>query len=380
MAFFSKINEQYSELWKAIVRPPRDSYEVKDIGPTVFSIENRTYQRTDLQLKNPRAQCLVCSHFEPIPSERVAERLPCVVYLHGNCSSRLEAVSTLPVLLPFNITVFCFDFSGSGLSDGEYLSLGYYERDDLAVVVNYLRESSRVACIGLWGRSMGASTALLHGDRDPSIAGMVLDSPFSDLKVLCEELVDVYVNFKIPRWVVGIAMHMVRSSISQHAAFDIFELAPIDHVRNSFIPALFTAAYNDTFIRPHHAKELHEAYSGDKNFVMVEGDHNSARSKFFMDSVAIFFFNTLQCDQLPHQHPLPRSMQPLAIPGSTPAGGGSHSAAAAAGGGYPAASEKSPARRSGSSQGGLVPQMRAPDRGGGLGGGGALGDLAMPAN
>mmetsp|Transcript_43101 Transcript_43101/g.80252 ORF Transcript_43101/g.80252 Transcript_43101/m.80252 type:complete len:423 (-) Transcript_43101:98-1366(-) len=325
MAFLGKLHEQYSELWRAIIRPPRDTYEIKDLGPTVFSIENRTYQRTDLPLKNSRGHNLVCSHFEPIPSERVAERLPCVIYLHGNCSSRLEAVSTLPVLLPFNITVFCFDFSGSGLSDGEYLSLGFYERDDLAVVVNYLRESNRVTCIGLWGRSMGASTALLHADRDPSIAGVVLDSPFSDLKVLCEELVDVYVNFKIPRWVVGIALHMVRSSIKQHAAFDIFELAPIQHVKNSFIPALFTAAYNDTFIRPHHAKELHEAYAGDKNFVMVEGDHNSARSKFFMDSVAIFFFNTLQCDQLPHQHALPRGAAAM-LPGR----GGGHQASMAA--------------------------------------------------
>ena len=29
-----------------------------------------------------------------------------------------------------------------------YLSLGYYERDDLAVVVDHLRESNRVTCIG----------------------------------------------------------------------------------------------------------------------------------------------------------------------------------------------------------------------------------------
>jgi len=323
MAFIGKLGEQYSELWKAIIRPPRDTYEIKDLGPTVFSIENRTYQRTDLALKNSRGHNLVCSHFEPIPSERVSECLPCVVYLHGNCSSRLEAISTLPVLLPFNITVFCFDFAGSGLSDGEYLSLGYYERDDLAVVVNYLRESNRVTCVGLWGRSMGASTALLHADRDPSIAGVVLDSPFSDLKVLCEELVDVYVNFKIPRWVVGIALHMIRSSVQQHALFDILELAPINHVKNSYIPALFTAAYSDTFIRPHHAKELYEAYAGDKNFVMVEGDHNSARSKFFMDSVAIFFFNTLQCDQLPHQHTLPPRPN-LAPPGQR--GGGQQAA------------------------------------------------------
>merc|ERR1712137_1116051 len=196
-------------------------------------------------------------------------------------------------------TVYCFDFSGSGLSDGEYLSLGYYEREDLATVVTHLRESNRVTCIGLWGRSMGASTALLHADRDPTIAGVVLDSPFSDLKVLCEELVDVYANSMVPKWAVAVALQMVRSSIKQHAAFDIFELAPIQHVKNSYIPALFTAAHNDSFIKPHHAKELHELYAGDKNFVMIEGDHNSARSRFFMDSVAIFFFNTLQCDRLP---------------------------------------------------------------------------------
>lgn len=81
-----------------------------------------------------------------------------------------------------NITVLCLDLSGSGMSEGEYISLGVYERDDVALVIEHLRQSGRVTCIGLWGRSMGACTALLHGDRDPSIAGMVLDSPFATLK------------------------------------------------------------------------------------------------------------------------------------------------------------------------------------------------------
>lgn len=57
-----------------------------------------------------------------------------------------------------------------------------FERDDLAIIVEYLRANRKVSTIGLWGRSMGAATALLHGDRDPSIAGMVLDSPFASLK------------------------------------------------------------------------------------------------------------------------------------------------------------------------------------------------------
>lgn len=77
------------------------------------------------------------------------------------------------LLLPEDMTVFCLDLSGSGKSEGEYISLGWYERDDVQTVVDYLRGTGTVATIGLWGRSMGAVTALLHSDRDPSIAGIV---------------------------------------------------------------------------------------------------------------------------------------------------------------------------------------------------------------
>ena len=71
---------------------------------------------------------------------------------------------TVSMLLPANVTVVALDFAGSGLSEGEYISLGWYERDDVKVVTDYLRESGRTSTIGLWGRSMGAATALLHAD------------------------------------------------------------------------------------------------------------------------------------------------------------------------------------------------------------------------
>jgi alpha/beta superfamily hydrolase len=100
----------------------------------------------------------------------------------------MEALETVPIILPTNMTLFCFDFAGCGMSEGEYISLGWYEREDLSLIIDYLRANRRVSAIGLWGRSMGAVTALLHGDRDPTIAGMILDSPFSNLKLLTVEL------------------------------------------------------------------------------------------------------------------------------------------------------------------------------------------------
>mmetsp|Transcript_21308 Transcript_21308/g.20446 ORF Transcript_21308/g.20446 Transcript_21308/m.20446 type:complete len:124 (-) Transcript_21308:944-1315(-) len=121
--------------------------------------------------------------------------MPCVIYLHGNASSRIEALPCVHHLLPANITLFCFDFAGCGNSEGEYISLGYYEKEDLDIIVKYLRKYRNVSTIGLWGRSMGAATSLLHGDRDPSIAAMVLDSPFSNLKLLTNELAKVYASY-----------------------------------------------------------------------------------------------------------------------------------------------------------------------------------------
>ena len=62
---------------------------------------------------------------------------------------------------------------GSGQSDGKYVTLGWREQDDLAIAIEHLRGLGTVSTIGLWGRSMGAVTALLYSQKDPSIAGVV---------------------------------------------------------------------------------------------------------------------------------------------------------------------------------------------------------------
>ena len=119
--------------------------------------------------------------------------MPCVIYLHGNCSSRIEGLSAAKILLPMDMTVFCFDFSGCGNSEGEWVTLGFKEQFDLQTVINYLRSTHRVSVIGLWGRSMGAVTSIFYTSKMPSeICGMVLDSPFSNLNRLTLELAQTY--------------------------------------------------------------------------------------------------------------------------------------------------------------------------------------------
>ncbi|XP_077237475.1 alpha/beta-Hydrolases superfamily protein isoform X3 [Tasmannia lanceolata] len=248
------------------------------------------------QLQNGRGHTLKCSHYVPSTFPENTP-LPCVIYCHGNSGCRADANEAAVILLPSNITLFTLDFSGSGLSDGDYVSLGWHEKDDLKIVVSYLRSNPQNSCIGLWGRSMGAVTSLLYGAEDPSIAGIVLDSAFSNLFNLMMELVDVY-KIRLPKFTVKMAVQYMRRVIQKKAKFDIMDLNCTQVAPKTFIPALFGHGTEDVFIQPHHSDIIFNSYAGDKNIIKFEGDHNSARPQFYYDSVSIFFYNVLHPPQI----------------------------------------------------------------------------------
>lgn len=281
-----------------VIRPPRAEYNPDQyLWEKDFTLAGRKFKRQDLELRNGRGHALRCSHYVPSPFPDDTS-LPCVIYCHGNSGCRADANEAAVILLPSNITVFTLDFSGSGLSDGDYVSLGWHEKDDLKVVVSYLRSNEQISCIGLWGRSMGAVTSLLYGAEDPSIAGMVLDSAFSNLFKLMMELVDVY-KIRLPKFTVKVALQYMRRIIQKKAKFDIMDLSPVQVSPKTFIPALFGHAKDDKFIQPHHSDLIYSSYAGDKNIIKFDGDHNSSRPQFFYDSVSIFFYNVLHPPQVP---------------------------------------------------------------------------------
>lgn len=151
MSFFVKsiFGGYYEKFWKRLIEPPRETYSIEELGSTEFSFSDKSYKRTDLTLLSKRKMKLECSHWEPIDQERECDQLPCVIYLHGWCSNRCEATHHIKYLLPKNMTVFAFDFSGCGKSEGKYISMGWYEREDVECVVEYLRKSVRMQLINL---------------------------------------------------------------------------------------------------------------------------------------------------------------------------------------------------------------------------------------
>jgi len=316
-SYWSMFKDGYEELVNAIVRPPRAQYTLQELGPTSFEYGNTAFVREDFKVTNPRGLQLECSfwHRRDLPEGGH----PCVVYMHGNASCRAEALQILAPVLASGASVFSFDFAGCGMSPGDNISLGWHEKDDLAAVLDHLRATKLVTAIALWGRSMGASSSVLQASRDPSLAGLVLDSPFASLEQVALELVTSAPETvpgapSIPPFLVKTALRVVAGSVKSRANFDLYKLRPVDGAKTCFVPALFGCGANDMLVRPHHTQQIYDSYAGDKNVVRFDGDHNDVRPGFFLDSACIFLKQVLLIpEELQLDVPLDRDSRPLSI-------------------------------------------------------------------
>jgi hypothetical protein len=77
-------------------------------------------------------------------------------------------------------------------------------------------------------------------------------------------------------------------------------VSPLDTVSRAYTPAFFGHALNDSFVKAHHTRRLHEAYAGEKEIMLFNDkdgeicDHNSPRPDEFYDGVRAFLARAVQ--------------------------------------------------------------------------------------
>ena len=283
----------YESLWKAIIRPPRDYYLEEDLGPTNFKYHYRTYIRKDFDLIDFRGLILKVSIIEPDSISRPCDIMPMVIYVHANSSSRVEGINIKNSLLKKNINICSFDFEGSGYSEGEYISLGYHEKKQLKNVVDFVENYPGVGNIGLWGRSMGASTSLIYASMDKRIKAIVVDSPFTDFRRVAKEMCMAQVSF--PGFLIEGAISIIGKSVYNRNKMKINEIKPIEAVKKCDIPVIFVHAKDDEMVNFQHTLDLYNNYRGiNKEIKEVNGGHNGRRSAFLMDYISKFFLRHLK--------------------------------------------------------------------------------------
>ena len=260
------------------------------LGPKNFKMYEKSYHRKDYEITSSEKHKLKCSFIEPTQKYRSSKIMPLVIYLHGNSSSRVDGYYVSHYLLRRGINVFLFDFAGCGKSEGEFISLGYHESNDIKIIIDYITNNIEgVGNIGLWGRSMGAATTMIYAHRDKRVKAICMDSPFADFEKLAREL--TLQQISLPGFLISIALSIIATTVKSKNGLDIYKLKPIEHAKKTKIPAFFIHAKNDELINVQHSEDLFKEYVGKKKFIikLETGGHNSGRGKIINNDIAEFF-------------------------------------------------------------------------------------------
>ena len=279
----------YENCWKFIIRPPRDEYALYELDFPFNLVENPDfiYIREDYTVLSKRGYLMECSFFRADITKRIPYIRPVVIYLHGNSSSRIEGTKMALFLLNKGIDLFVFDFPGCGKSEGEYISLGYYEKEDVSSIVDFVEKFPGVGKIGIWGRSMGAATALMYSYQDKRIKAQCIDSPFANFKDLAIKLCKQHIY--IPEFVINTILYFLKKTIRKKNDLEIENLKPIEFSKLSKTPAFFIHAMKDDLIPYEQTIKIYEEYSGIKSINITEGDHNTPRQKQLINKILTFF-------------------------------------------------------------------------------------------
>ena len=264
----------------AIIRPPRKVYDDSAIPMTLKVDNGETFIRYPVTFRNNRDQRIVGSIYHSATHSPMNGG-PCVIYLHGNASSQLEGQFLVPNICKYGIFVFCFDFCGCGNSDGKYISLGYYEKQDTEFLIKVLHKMFNMGPFIVWGRSMGAATALLT--QSPYLAGRISDSSFTSVRDMCQAIAH---SMNFPSIFVPSVIWYLKKKVLSAANFDFQKVEPIsidnsnipDLMPNGEVPAVFGHAEQDQFIPYSQCRRLYEHYANKSKFIMnLSGGHNSRR-------------------------------------------------------------------------------------------------------
>jgi pimeloyl-ACP methyl ester carboxylesterase len=195
-----------------------------------------------------------------------------VVYLHGVADCKIDGILLARLLHDNGYNVFLYDARRHGESGGLYCTYGYYEKNDVVCVLDYLRSRRDLggSPIALFGTSMGAAVAIQAAAIDPRIRAVVAENSFATLRSVFDDY---------QKRMIKLPFHYLRNLVIKRseliARFRAGDVSPIEAVKNISIPVLIIAGERDRLIDAVYSRRLFAAAGEPKTFYPIPGASHS---------------------------------------------------------------------------------------------------------
>lgn len=182
-----------------------------------------------------------------------------IVQLHGYRNRSIRMLGMARKMARRGFRVLLADMRGHGGSSGDYISYGVLESRDFVQVVDRLMELGEIkGPLGVWGISMGASTAIQWAAKDARVMAVVAVAPYTTM----HEVVPHVLRTTVPPfgWMIGrpTLTRLVNEGAAK-AGFDPDEADTYKAVQNVQAPVLILHGKHDWIVPVEHGRLLYRA-------------------------------------------------------------------------------------------------------------------------
>lgn len=199
--------------------------------------------------------------------EKFKESKRVVIIVHGYRVCFSSCLIFMDMFFRQGFNVLLVDQRAHGKSDGTFATYGYYEKQDLDLWVNYLRQRiGEEAIIGLHGQSMGGGTVLEYAAINKYVKFIVADCAYSDGISLIKHVFKKIKYLPMFPFIYFMNMRLIRK-----AKFSIKDISPIKAISDKDIPIMFIHGSLDELVPSYMSEEMYRAKKGLKRLLIVEG-------------------------------------------------------------------------------------------------------------
>lgn len=268
--------------------------EVKNADSiTVANIDNEAEKIIEENKKNEKQ--LANEWSETIENKKVEVKAKDGITLRGTQYIKDESSNKWAIILhgyrstPNSIISIGMHFSKEGYnvlipsmracseSDGEYIGMGWLDKEDLQCWINLIIKQNENAEIILHGSSMGAATVLMASGKDlpTNVKAIVADSGYTSVWDIFAS--EAKARFNLPTFPI---LNMFEIVANVRANYDIKEASALEQVKNNKTPILFIHGDADDFVPEYMCEELYEAANCKKDKLIIhDAGHTDSKYK-----------------------------------------------------------------------------------------------------
>jgi len=221
---------------------------------------------------------------------------PAIIICHGVGANRSDFTELAVSLAQRGHFVLLFDFRAHGESSGRRTSLGYHEQKDIIAALEFLKTRHEIAPgrIGIYGFSLGGSSAILAAAKTGAFSAIVADSAFTSLRDQAKDAITGF--YHLPSFpflqlaVLGYELYFQTRVDSIAPVKVIATIAPK--------PVLIIAGEGDRLIPADNGKKLFAAAGEPKElWIIPVSDHGgtlAAAGSEYEEKVGGFFDRNLK--------------------------------------------------------------------------------------